>query len=195
MAHYENLKRPRMTIVYSPSDEGAVGIFKSCIRSSFRSPLRSKRIGDCGLDPKDYDVWNPFEQLDDWSFGVSISRPEASSGAEESIAKRTMGQSRGVEFAVNGGFALSNGGVTCDKFISNLQTLSHSKGVRTMVFICHADDDLNCADATELRQELDLRLKQMAKEESPKEHQDRRGDDTSLCTESTDVASIDRTRE
>jgi hypothetical protein len=70
-----------------------------------------------------------------------------------------IASSRGIEFVVNGGFDYSKGGVTCDRFVDKLEMLSETQGVRPFVFICHAEDELNCADATELRSELDVRLK------------------------------------
>ncbi len=103
----------------------------------------------------------PFEELDDWSFGVSVVKKLAPDpkDANKQVEVIDVAASRGIEFVVNGGFEMFSGGVTSDRFIRHLETLSLTKGIRPMVFICHAEDELNCADATELRNELDLRLK------------------------------------
>jgi voltage-gated potassium channel Kch len=162
MAHYENLKRARMTIVYSKRDEHAVAHFRELYPKFFPDPeIITDQLVAANLDPQKFDVWKPFEKLDDWSFGVKIQTKKDvdPDDVNRMIEKMDITASRGIEFVVNGGFELSSGGVACDRFISNLQNLSETRGVRPLVFICHADDELNCADATELRDELDVRLK------------------------------------
>lgn len=165
MAHYENLKRARMTIVYSKADEVAVENFRSLYPKFF--PNLGSYESDLklvGKDPKNYDPWMPFCELDDWGFGVSTKKKRVVSPTEpqKEIEVLVTAESRGIEFAINGGFVHSSGGVTSHEFVRRLEDLSRARGVRPLVFICHSEDDLNCADATELRSELDLRLKQAA---------------------------------
>lgn len=162
LAHFENLKRCRMTIVCTQRDRDAAEKFQELYPKFFPNlSAYSADLSEVGLKAEDYSVWMPFKELDEWSFGVKIlKKPDSNDsilGQEVQIVDVPL--SRGIEFAVNGGFDFTSGGVTCDQFIRNLQELSLSKGVRPLVFICHAEDELNCADATELRDELDIRLK------------------------------------
>lgn len=163
LAHYENLKRSRITIVYSKRDKTAVEQFQE-LYPKFFPKLDSFAAELAGINrrPEDYDAWMPFQEMDNWSFGVAVKtkpnpklNPEPNDPAEVIDASL----SRGVEFVANGGFVLASGGVTSDHFISKLEALSREPGVRPMVFICNAEDEQNCADATELRDELDVRLK------------------------------------
>jgi hypothetical protein len=162
LAHFENLKRCRMTIVCTQRDKDAAEKFQELFPKLFPNlSSYSAELEEAGLKAEDYSVWKPFKELDDWSFGVKIvKKPDSNAPiASEEVEIVDVPASRGIEFAVNGGFDFTSGGVTCDHFIRNLQELSLSKGVRPLVFICHAEDELNCADATELRDELDIRLK------------------------------------
>lgn len=162
MAHYENLKRSRMTIVYSKDDEHAVEDFLALYPKFFPNLDRiAPELAAADIPPNNYDAWMPFKELDDWSFGVSITTKRVANpdDANNPLMMIDADASRGIEFAVNGGFELLSGGVTCERFIAKLKALSLTTGIRPLVFICHAEDDLNCADATELRNELDVRLK------------------------------------
>lgn len=170
MAHYENLKRVRMTIVYSKGEEAAVENFRNLYPKFFPNLVSyEENLKQVGREVKDYDPWMPFSELDDWGFGVSIKKikEEDPQDPSKEIEKIVVAESRGIEFAVNGGFVLSSGGVTSHEFVRRLEDLSKAPGVRPLVFICHPEDDLNCADATELRAELDLRLKTAAGAQPP----------------------------
>lgn len=162
LSHYENLQRSRMTIVYSQRDKHAVAHFRELYPKFFPDPACfTAELAAIDRKPEDFNVWMPFEALDNWSFGVSINTKTEPDPSDATCQKTVIdvAASRGIEFVVNGGFEQSSGGVTCDRFIRNLEKLSLTRGIRPMVFICHSEDELNCADATELRNELDLRLK------------------------------------
>lgn len=158
-AHFENLKRPRMTIVYRCDEQAAVDRFRGLYPKFFPQPTRSEGvpINSAAED----DQWRVDARMDAWEFGVELVKMSDSVRIDYS-------QSNGVEFAVNGSFVRMDGGCTSPSFIENLYKLCQEPNVRPMVFICHADDEENCAEAIELRQVMDDRLKPKAKAENPR---------------------------
>jgi hypothetical protein len=160
LAHYENLKRSRMTIV--TSDKQAEEHFKSLYPKFFPNLESLKdKLNERSPDSPGYDPWMPFPALDDWAFGVHTVKQTLNDLERPGKMKEVIiaDLSRGIEFAVNGGFCNVAGGVTSNEVIDQLINLAYRPGVRPMVLICNADDELNCADAVELRDILDSRLK------------------------------------
>lgn len=131
-AHFENLKRSRMTIVYSPRERRAVERFRQIYPR---------------MMPPDGDPWKPSPTRDDWSHGADGTR--------------------GVEFAVNGGFVEHDAAPESDAFIERIVNLAQELGVRPIVFLCKETDEENCTLAQELRAELDGRLKIQANDDAP----------------------------
>ena len=153
--HFENLRRSRMTIVYAQHEAEAVGRFREEHPALFPNLVIVREAQDHddafprGYNPEDPDnVWMPHPRLDTWEFGVRV----------RDVGNPTDND-RGVGFVCNGGFAIHAGGVTSPDLVERLVRLSDEPTVRPMVFICDADDEDNCAQALQLRQELDLRLK------------------------------------
>ncbi|HMP77882.1 MAG TPA: NAD-binding protein [Pirellulaceae bacterium] len=151
LAHFENLVRPRMTIVYAPHEAEAVAAFqKSYPRLLSQTVMqctdqrpRSAPDGHVSIDP-----WMPPPEMDDWRWGVHVAD---TANPHESDC--------GVAFVANGGLVELPGSLTSDEFIQPLIHLSLSPGVRTFVFVCRSTDDINCSEAIELRDEIDDRIK------------------------------------
>jgi voltage-gated potassium channel Kch len=153
-AHFENLKRPRMTIVYRSEEQLAVSRFIGLYPRFFpqATPTDKQEAAD--------DLWNVDPKKDSWEFGVDLVKMSDSEQVDYS-------KSTGVGFAVNGSFVRMDGGCTSPIFIANLYKLCKQPEVRPMVFLCNADDEENCAEAIELRQVMDERLKAEPKAENP----------------------------
>ncbi len=157
-AHFENLKRSRMTIVYRSEEQVAVNHFRKLYpkffpQAHFVIKLQSEINSSNAL-------WDVDPAKDDWSYGVELIKTN-------DLQEIDYGRSTGVGFAVNGGFVRMDGGCTSPAFIENLYELCYKPNVRPMVFICNADDEENCAEAIELRQVMDDRLKPKASAEKP----------------------------
>lgn len=135
LAHFENFKRSRMTIVHSSGDRD--GVRRFCEMYPRMMPSTPPA-----------DVWMPDADRDDWSWGVSVADPE----------NPTPGD-RGVSFVVNGSWAEMDAAPESDEFVRRVVRLARSPGVRPFVFICKDSVDQNCSLAQKLRTELDQRLK------------------------------------
>lgn len=158
-AHFENLRRSRMTIVYRSEEQVAVNHFRKLYpkffpQAHFVIKLQSEINSSNAL-------WDVDPAKDDWSYGVELIKTN-------DLQEIDYDQSTGVGFAVNGSFVRMDGGCTSPSFIEHLYQLCQEPNVRPMVFICHADDEENCAEAIELRQVMDDRLKPKAKAENPR---------------------------
>jgi hypothetical protein len=136
-AHFENLKRSRMTIVHSPRDREAVSEFRATYQRLFHAPPGASR----------WDPWDPPEAMDHWSYGVAVRDVEAPSAAD-----------RGIGFVVNGGFAEHDGELLASGAIDRIAEIAHREGVKPVVFVCAEDDEKNCSVAYEIDQELRARL-------------------------------------
>jgi hypothetical protein len=141
-AHFENLRRSRMTIVHSEQERLAVRRFQNQYPQLFRA-----REG--GGEPQQLgDALSGVGRSDDlWSCDVSVGN-SATSGGDE----------RGVSFVCNGWFVENRGGATSPSLVNELVGLAKLHEVRPMVFLCDADDDGNCAAALQLQEELTLQL-------------------------------------
>ncbi|MBD3160989.1 MAG: hypothetical protein GF346_02380, partial [Candidatus Eisenbacteria bacterium] len=136
LAHFENCRRTRMTIVTAPRDREKVERFKILHPRLFPE--------QAGLDP-----WMPDEAMDHWSYGVrlkDVHRP----GEDP--------EDRGIDFVCNGGWIEHRGAPRADDFIDRIVTLAGASRVRPFVFICKETDEENAALAQELRAELNERL-------------------------------------
>lgn len=140
-AHFENLKRARMTIVHTPDERGRVERFKTQYPAFF--PGSDVAAG--------HSVWSPDPALDDWGFGVRVI--DLNNPTEND---------RGVSFVCNGGFFEDAAGALSPEVTRRLTELSHDDPVVPTVFICDAEDESNCSQAKRLREELDLLLKPRA---------------------------------
>ena len=172
-AHFVNLKRARMTIVHRPDEQQAVDKFRKLYPKFF--PTGQNKLEN---------AWEPSARLDDWGYGVVVhahqeteTRQEKNESGqieekEERIWVIEEDKSRGVSFAVNGGFSLMEGGVTSPEFTDALHKLCKASDVRPIVFICNSNDEENCAEAIELRELLDLRLKVKDKTDGRLKYQD-----------------------
>ncbi|MGP1345456.1 MAG: NAD-binding protein [Phycisphaerales bacterium] len=159
-AHFENLRRSRLTIVYAPHEAEVVTQFRDEHPALFPTSeiVAESDLGD--YDPASPDhAWMPDPRLDQWSLGVRVRE-----------FNRPTDEDRGVRFVCNGGFVEHAGGVTSPVLIERLARLSHEPTVRPMVFLCDAEDEDNCAHALQLRQELDLRLKRSTRERHRRDH-------------------------
>ncbi|WP_339799270.1 NAD-binding protein [uncultured Marinobacter sp.] len=135
LAHFENYKRSRMTIVHGACEQDSVRRFRQVYPRMMSTEAPA-------------DVWMPDAGRDDWSFGVSV-------------ADRNNPQPGdcGVPFVVNGGWTELEAAPESDEFLERIVDLAATPGVRPFVFICRESDELNCSLAQKLRTELDQRLK------------------------------------
>jgi hypothetical protein len=145
LAHFENLKRSRMTIVYGGHERQEVEKFQRLYPQFFPAD--------------EADPWRPPADRDDWGFGVQITTSDSSGGRRVIDAQR----SQGVTFVVNGGFVQMDGGVTENEFVEKIVAVCQQPGTKTVVFLCNSTDDQSCVDGVELRHELDRALKSSAK--------------------------------
>lgn len=135
MAHFENYKRSRMTIVHEASDHDSVRRFQQ----TYPRMMPPEALAD---------AWMPDAAKDDWSFGVSLADRESPQPSD-----------CGIPFVVNGGWTALDASPESDEFVERVVELAGSPGVRPFVFICKESDELNCSLAQKLRTELDQRLK------------------------------------
>lgn len=141
-AHFENLRRSRMTIVYAAHEKDAMQRFRSQHRRLFPPPPAG------GKEPEAPKVmFEVAESHDHWGFGVEVRNGDAPDKHD-----------RGVHFVCNGSYVRHEGGAASPSLVDGLVRLANAKHVRPMVFLCDADDDGNCAAALQLREELTLRL-------------------------------------
>ncbi len=146
-AHFSNLKRARMTIVYSQEEARAVDRFQS-LYPKFFPPANDAST----------DAWSPDPAKDAWNYNVERVDVPTGAGPNESPAI-DWARSKGVEFAVNGGFVLMEGGVTSPDFVNGLHPICLAPQIRPIVFLCNNNDEENCAEAIELRHVMDEKLK------------------------------------
>lgn len=146
-AHFSNLKRSRMTIVHRSDERSSVQMFQSLYPKFFPTGVTEP------VDP-----WNPPGELDLWSHGVQLvnSAGTSVSSSDESV---DWNRCTGVTFAVNGGFVEIEGGITSPVFVDRLTDVCKTPRVRPLVFVGSSNDEENCAEAIELRELLDERLK------------------------------------
>jgi len=144
LAHFENLKRSRMTIVYGGHERHEVEKFQRLYPQFFPTEVA--------------DPWQPRTEMDDWNYGTLL----ATSSSADAQRRIDMERSRGVTFVVNGGFVQMDGGVTENEFVEKIVAVCQQPGTKTMVFLCNSVDDQSCVDAVELRHELDRALKSKA---------------------------------
>ena len=135
MAHFENYKRSRMTIVHEASDHDSVRRFQQTYPRMMPPEAPA-------------DAWMPDAAKDDWSFGVSLADRESPQPSD-----------CGIPFVVNGGWTALDAAPESAEFVERIVELAGSPGVRPFVFICKESDELNCWLAQKLRTELDQRLK------------------------------------
>lgn len=135
LAHFENYKRSRMTIVHGASEHDSMRRFQQTYPRMMPAEAPA-------------DVWMPDAAKDDWFFGVSLADRESPQPSD-----------RGVPFVVNGGWTELDAAPESDEFVERIVELAGSPGVRPFVFICRESDELNCSLAQKLRTELDQRLK------------------------------------
>lgn len=149
-AHFSNLKRARMTIAYRSSEAEAVESFKALYPKFFPRTVFNS------VDP-----WRPKKEMDNWGYGVELFDGEGNriASVDDDLTKIDFEKSKGVAFAVNGGFDLMEGGATSPKFVEKLLEVCKSPEVRPIVFLGNSVDEENCAEAIEVRQLLDERLK------------------------------------
>jgi hypothetical protein len=149
-AHFSNLKRARMTIAYRSSEAEAVESFKALYPKFFPHTVFYS------VDP-----WKPTKEMDDWGYGVELfdGVGKEIDRVDDDPTKIDFKKSKGVAFAVNGGFDLMEGGATSPKFVEKLLEVCKSPEVRPIVFLGNSVDEENCAEAIEVRQLLDERLK------------------------------------
>lgn len=139
LAHFENLKRSRMTIVHPLSGEAEAAVAR--VRAVY--PAMMPPPGIAG------DPWKPDPALDDWAYGVRIAE----------VSKAGAPGDVGITFAVNGGFVGMHGAPRSPDFVKQIVELARTAGVRPVVFVCEETDEENCTLSHELRTELDARLK------------------------------------
>jgi len=142
LAHFENLKRSRMTIVHTPAERDAVSHFNARYPKCFPNPPAGLCTNEIAKR-----AWARDAALDDWGYDVKVPNP-----------KQPTDTNRGVTFAVNGGFVEQCGGVLAPAVVEQLITLARTPSICPMVFICDSDDESNCGQAVELRNELDTAL-------------------------------------
>jgi hypothetical protein len=149
-AHFSNLKRARMTIAYRSSEAEAVESFKALYPKFFPRTVFNN------VDP-----WRPKKEMDDWGYGVDLfyGKGNGIARVDGDLTGIDFEKSKGVAFAVNGGFVLMEGGATSPKFVERLLEVCRSPEVRPIVFLGNSVDEENCAEAIEVRQLLDERLK------------------------------------
>jgi hypothetical protein len=132
-AHFENLRRTRLTLVHSAHEESAARRFRADVPQLFPQSCE--------------DAWQPDQARDDWAYGVRIAHPGAPSADD-----------RGVRFVANGGCATLDGAPTCLESLNRLVAIATRGDAVPCVFICGENDEQNCTTAFELRAELDGRL-------------------------------------
>ncbi|NYT72796.1 NAD-binding protein [Halomonas sp. QX-2] len=136
LAHFENGKRSRMTIVHGSHEHESVRRFRQIY------PRMMPSDGPA-------DAWMPEAARDDWSFGVSVAdRGNPQPG------------DCGVAFVVNGGWTEMDAAPDSDEFVERIVNLAGTPDLLPVVFICRESDELNCSLAHKLRTELDQRLKE-----------------------------------
>ena len=108
LAHFENLKRSRMTIVHplSGEAESAVARFRAVYPAMMSPP------GIAG------DPWKPDPALDEWAYGVRIAE-ESKAGAPGDA---------GITFVVNGGFVGMHGAPRSPDFVQQIVELARTAG-------------------------------------------------------------------
>ena len=141
LAHFENYKRSRMTIVHEASEHDSVRRFQQ----TYPRMMPPEALAD---------AWMPDAAKDDWSFGVSLADHESPQPSD-----------RGVPFVVNGGWTELDAAPESDEFVGRIVELAGSPGLRPFVFICRESDELNCSLTQKLRTELDQRLKVSSEED------------------------------
>jgi hypothetical protein len=146
-AHFSNLKRARITIAYRSEEESAVRRFQSLYPKFF--PATPHLVPD---------AWHPPAALDRWGYGVELVS-KSGDQVPTTVEDVDWNRSCGVPFAVNGGFVQMEGGATSPSFVDPLIAVCKTPNVRPIVFIGSSNDEENCAEAIELRELLDERLK------------------------------------
>lgn len=128
-AHFENLKRLRMTILDFGIQETA---------KPFLARYPRFAPATFGLDP-----WSFEPESDLWS--SKLLRPAPSACTDEPDA---------VEYVCNAKFQEMFAEITDDEFIGNLCRAFHQPGVRPAILVCFNEDGKNFALAERLREKL-----------------------------------------
>ena len=137
-AHYENLKRPRLTVVYRRGEAAAVRAFR---RAHPRLMLEDDEV-TVGTE------FFPEPERDDWMYEV---RRKGYYG--------TAVVASGNTFAVNGTWFEDEGGALSQTIADHLVSIHQGEnGVLPIVVVCHADEDANYTSSRRLREVLNQRL-------------------------------------
>ncbi|MFM8252328.1 MAG: hypothetical protein ACKOBW_12085, partial [Planctomycetota bacterium] len=159
LSHFENLKRSRMTIVHSSREQPLVREFEQLYPAFFRGPARADQASEVVTTAEDgeSDVaasnWLPAAKWDSWEADVVVRSTNQDFPFEKpaSYTEVDYEASRGIEFAMNGGFVCWDGGVTSPRFVERIARILSDPKTKTLIFICKSGDEDNTADAYELR--------------------------------------------
>jgi hypothetical protein len=169
LAHFENLKRPRMTIVHRFQEAAAVSEFKQLYPAMFRHEADAQSDLESNRQPLPDNLqnWQPSPRWDDWSVDVAVRSKNSNLPFRQpsTVSEVDFQQSTGVTFAVNGGFVAQEGGVTSPLFVDRITSILQDPTTRLMIFICNAGDEDNTADAYELNDLLQERFKNAQKKD------------------------------
>jgi hypothetical protein len=159
LAHFENLKRSRMTIVHSSRELPLVREFAQLYPAFFRDLAHDGRHGELGSAAvlNEHDTaegnWHPDEKWDAWENAVVVKSTNQNFPYQKpaNLDEVDFETSQGIKFAVNGGFVCCDGGVTSPLFVASIARIISNPNTKTLIFICKSGDEDNTADAYELR--------------------------------------------
>ena len=164
LAHFENLKRPRMTIVHRQQEAAAVAEFRQLYPAMFPDETDAESDGESERQSMSASSrnWQPDPKWDEWHAGVAVRSTNTSFpfGQPSTAKEIDFQQSVGVTFAVNGGFVAQEGGVTSPLFVDRVTSILQDPTTHLMIFICNAGDEDNTADAYELNDLLQERFRE-----------------------------------
>lgn len=129
LAHFENLKRLRLTIVDHDIEKLAAPFLA-------RYPRFSAATAG-------FDAWSFDPAADAWD--SRTLRPVASACSDDPKA---------IEYVANARFQEMYSEITSDDFIANLRRAFEAPGVRPAILVCFAEDGKNFATAARLREKL-----------------------------------------
>jgi hypothetical protein len=150
LAHFENRHRSRMTIVYRPDEAEKVQSFRKTY-PMFMSEDLPPTQAPAATTP--FDAWNPWEDMDKWSFGVKVNDKQNPAVTD-----------KGITFVVNGGYVEHEGDITSDLIFTQILGVCSKSRVKPMIFICGESDDVDSAQAVALREKLDYCLPESSRD-------------------------------
>ncbi|HCS51800.1 NAD(P)-binding protein [Rubinisphaera sp.] len=133
LAHFDNLKRSRMTILYSEEEQVQVDAFRIQYPHFGPSESSLKAAGVAGWEfPKEADHW-----------GSQCLRPEDQ-----------FEDGHVVEYAINADFWPQPVSILEQSFLNQLKTLSDDPSIVPMLILCIEGDTASTSQADELQSEL-----------------------------------------